>query len=163
MSIEAEMSTVRIKAAIAANQQQRKMLMDGSIGDQSGLADGLAPFRNARIRVYQTKPNLIKEISINPKAIGTVMRNSAEYLIFVDKKGDLELQSIWGNFTHRFVVLHEYAHIIHGDVFEDKSDAEKVILLTFSLERLNEYWSVCDDFANKYATDRLHSEIARYR
>lgn len=148
-----------LEKAMDANRQQRNRLLEESIEDQSGLADGLAPFRNIPIKVYLTRPGLIKEISRNTNAISTVMRDTTGYLIFIDKEGDSKIKLIAGNLTGRFLVLHEYAHIIHGDVFEDKDNAEKLKVITFTLSELNKYWKPAEKFANKYAAERIRSEF----
>jgi hypothetical protein len=148
-----------LEKAMGTNRQQRYRLLEDSIEDQSGLADSLAPFRNIPIKVYLTRPGLIKEISRNSNAISTVMRDTTTYLIFIDKESDSKIKLIAGNLTGRFLVLHEYAHIIHGDVFEDKNEVEKLKIINLDQSELKEYWEPAEKFANKYATDRLRLEL----
>lgn len=148
-----------LEKAMDANRQQRNRLLEGSIQDQSGLANGLAPFKSIPIQVYLTRPGLIKEVSCNTNAIGSVMRDGTRYLIFIDKEGDPKIEPFVGNLTRRYLVLHEYAHIIHGDVFEDKDSAEKLKVINSTLSELNTYWKPAEKFANKYAAERLQSEL----
>lgn len=75
---------------------------------------------NTQVAIWEAKRGEIERLRQSHKANGIVMRNADGYHIFIDAGGDpSSTQAMGRQASDYFLIYHEYAHIIHGDVFED--------------------------------------------
>lgn len=145
---------IDVAAASASQTQIRRTLLAECDQIDGAEAAGLAPVRGNEVRVFIVPPGRIAQLSGSIGAGGTVMREDDTYLIFVDKdSGYSDIRQALGNFARRFLVLHEYAHALQGDVMEDAPEA--------ILSRSPADHQFADACANGYAAERLIHELQR--
>ncbi len=145
-----------------------KIPISNVIGLRHGLNTNYIPRSDACVSVYINTEADIEKLSNTHGATGTTMRIGKEYFIFIEKYGDSEIHQAIEKLNHCFLVLHEYAHIIHRDVFEDKEESEQKKLVDIMnrplcqrVKGLKEYYEIPENYANGYATDRVNSLLGR--
>lgn len=145
---------IDVAAASASQAQIRRTLLTECDQLDGAEAAGLAPVRGNEVKVFIAPPGRLSQLSGSTGAGGTVMREDDKYLIFVDKdSGYSDIRQALGNFARRFLVLHEYAHALQGDVMED---APEEILSRSPAD--HEFADAC---ANGYSAERLIHELQR--
>jgi len=89
------------------------------------LADNLLPVNELTVQVYRVPSHVLHSIA-NPNANGCAMNYEGRYAIFLSDHPSAapgRLPSLTGHWLSRFYLLHEYAHVRNGDVFEDHHEA----------------------------------------
>jgi hypothetical protein len=89
------------------------------------LADNLLPVNKLPVQVYRVPSHVLRSIA-DTNADGCAMNYEGRYAIFLSDPPNAapeRLPSLTGHWLSRFYLLHEYAHIRNGDVFEDHPEA----------------------------------------
>lgn len=145
---------------LQVTEDQHRQILNRSVAAPE-LEAGLAPVRQHPIRCYRTEPRLIAQITqVRTRAMGlpdanaTCFKSPSSYDIFVDRDGDPAAKAAIGNHSERFCVLHEHAHILHGDLPHDRiTDPNR----TYTDQ---EVWPPDQDiFAHGYAMDTLAAQL----
>jgi hypothetical protein len=106
-----------------------------------------------RVEVYLVQQGLLASLFRDADACGTVIRKGETYLIFVDEAGHPQVNRVLERLdnSRRFSILHEYAHILHGDVLMD--DPERISARSPAQRQDTE------TYANGYAAQRIYGEL----
>lgn len=123
----------------------RKHLME-NMTRHPALEVGIGRANNRAVGVSTCPAGRIRALS--QTGCSTVVRDGDRYLIIIDEDCDPQLSIQLGPHALRFIAIHEYAHIIHGDVFEDQLR-----------RRTEEERQQAERFAYGYAVDRLWAEL----
>lgn len=116
------------------------------------LEQKLHPINGRPVEVYLVQPGVIGAMS-SSNAAGCVFSDSNRYLVFCDHGGAPGMPPPFTlSQRRRFVVLEEYAHALHGDVYTDNPAG--------MLARTPLAWQVAESFARGYAAERFAVELS---
>lgn len=127
------------------------------------IAGGLHDVNSKPVEVYLSSHGLIAQLygqnvtaSNTPPATGTISRDDDKYYIFVDEDGDSTIgQHLPKPLVLRLLVLHEYAHLIHGDEPHDRIDGG----LPTPAEQSATEQHLMELYAHGYSHERLAAEL----
>src|ERR1700728_103408 len=134
---------------LAFNKQFVTYIFTVSHREQS-LEAGLAQVNGDPVEVYLVKANAISNYagSHSASTTGCVFHQGGRYRIFVDENACPKFPSSLSPFhKERLIALEEYAHAMHGDVYDDNPAA--------MLARTTQQQDEAERYARGYATERL--------
>jgi len=122
----------------------------------ASLEFNLAPICGMPVEIYLVTTGKIAQMK-NPAgvaAFGCVFNEAGSYLIFADEAGSPGMPASYPlPVRRRFTVLEEYAHTLHGDVYDD--DPAAMLARTF------QEWNMAEACARGYAVERLAAELRK--
>lgn len=146
-------SPAEIAKAITDHQALLKGLMNVSSPMPSDEIPSFNAIMDKKIQVWKTQRGMIAQLRNSPGANGIVHGDDDTYHIFVDEDGDQPIaQEIGQREAIWFLIFHEYAHIIHEDVFEDDP---KRVMGRYDLEKQQR-----ESLANGYAASKTAERVS---
>jgi hypothetical protein len=120
-------------------------------------SSNLAPVNERAVAAYSVPGDSAFGL-LDRGANGTCVLHANEYCVLVDTfrvQENVKLQQRWESSSRRFVILHEYGHIINGDVVQDHPWSALRRKFDPDASRLSE------NKASGYAAEMLARECAK--
>jgi len=144
------------------HEAKYRQLIKVSTRIKDGLANGLSEVRNMPIEVWRVASSELRNVT-GQEANGYPAKYDGKYVIFLSDAPSYpspRTPSLKGYWLNRLCVLHEYTHIICGNVFEDDPDRFYKLYMDItqgSPIAQNEHCDI-ENRADKYAFSQLAEE-----